>query len=212
MTAARRQLFVSLIAGLLVIGSGLFAPATAACHVAAFVEPDVETTGDAGQVVLTVELQGRVSSCEGTVDYATEDGSATAGSEYEAASGTLEFVAGDDREEDITITILSAGPEDRDFRVVLSNTTGSISGTGAPATVTISGASDPDTAGQTESEQPSEPASDEVTPEPVESDVASPAAGADEDGSSFPWVPVLAVLVLIGLGAGLVVARSTRGR
>lgn len=186
--------------------------AHAACHIAGFVESTVDVAADAGAVTLTVELQGRQPSCEGTVDWATEDGTAAAGTDYEAASGTLTFVAEDDRVEDITVTILD-GASAGDFRVALSNPTGSISGTGDPATVTITSAADPTDPPVTDDattpgDDPTDgPTTDEATEAPVTDDPTT--AADDGDGADFPWVPLLAVVVVLGLLVGWYIARRT---
>jgi hypothetical protein len=61
------------------------------------------------------------------VDYATVDGTAHAGEDYVAASGTLQFAAGETNKQ-ITITILDDALPERDeqFRLVLSNPTGGV--------------------------------------------------------------------------------------
>ncbi len=98
-----------------------------------------ETVGEgAGSVTLTVE---RVSGTDGavTVGYATANGTATAGNDYTARSGTLNFVSGQ-----LTATIQVPILEDaavegnETFTVTLSNATGGATlGTPVTATVTI---------------------------------------------------------------------------
>lgn len=177
--------------------------AQAACHIAGFVESSVEIGADESSVTLTVELQGRQPSCEGTVDWATEDGSAIAGTDYEADSGTLTFVAEDDRVEDITITILE-GASAGDFQVVLSNATGSISGTASPATVTITSDATPTEPAATDDTTTS---GDETTP-PITDD---PTEAGDEpdEGTSLPWIPILVVVIVLALLVGWYIARRT---
>ncbi len=65
------------------------------------------TEGDTGTVdaVFTVSLSA-ASSQEVTVDYATADGTATAGSDYVAGAGALTFIVGDTEE---TITVAVSG-------------------------------------------------------------------------------------------------------
>jgi hypothetical protein len=91
----------------------------------------------AGTAEITVELN-RASDDTITVDYATSDGSATAGEDYAAASGTLTFVP-DDTEESFTVGILSdevyEGDETVDLR--LSNPSGASIGPNDPAILTI---------------------------------------------------------------------------
>ena len=63
-----------------------------------------------------------------SVDYATVDGTARAGEDYVAASGTLRFAAGETNKQ-ITITILDDALKEpwEQFRLVLSNPTGGVS-------------------------------------------------------------------------------------
>lgn len=74
-----------------------------------------------------------------SVDYTTQDGSATAGSDFEATSGTLMWAAGESGAKSITVTIT----EDMDteaaetFTVELSNSSGADLGADTQATVTI---------------------------------------------------------------------------
>ena len=69
----------------------------------------------------TVRLHGAAAS-EVTVDYRTEDGTATAGSDYTARSGTLTF-APDDTERTVSVPIIDDEEEDdgETFTLVLSN-------------------------------------------------------------------------------------------
>lgn len=168
-------------------------PASAACHVAVFVEPEVEAHESDGTVSLVVELQGRVDSCAGTVDVTTVDGTAVAGEDYEAVDRTLTFVEGDDRVETVDVAILADGrAEDPEvFTVELSDPTGSISSTGGPATVRITddGATDEPTATD---EEPT--ATDEATP------VGTPPPPADDEDGGPDLLVVLAVVVVAGLG------------
>lgn len=202
-----RPAHILLVGALLATNLVLAAPgALAACHIAGFVESEVQVAADAGSVTLTVELQGRQPSCEGTVDWATEDGTATAGSDYEAGSGTLTFVAEDDRTEDITITILD-GASAGDFSVVLSNPSGSISGTGGAATVTITAA---DAATEPATEVATTPADD---PSVAPTEAPTPGVPTTDDGGArFPWIPLLAVVIVLGLLVGWYIARRTPTR
>jgi len=197
---ARALFATSLLAAALVIG--IQSTAVAACHIAGFVEGEVEVDATvhstSRSVTLTVELQGRVESCEGAVDWATEDGTAKAGTDYVGVNGTLTFVAGDDRVEDITIEILDSGFGD--FHVALSNPTGSIAGTGDPATVTIvvddiQVGSEPGPTDDATSPTGGEETEDN---DPVLDDAA-------DDG--FPWVPVLLVVIVIAVLAGVLLTR-----
>ena len=53
-----------------------------------------------------------------SVDYATEDGSAEAGTDYEATSGTLEFAAGE-RSKTIAVTVLDDAHDEGDETLIL---------------------------------------------------------------------------------------------
>ena len=118
---------------------GLALPAYAACHIATFSPTTASVAENAGSVVLTVVLQGEQPQCSGTVDYATEPGTAAAGQDYTHVQGTISFTAGDDRREQITVPILDdATPEGEErFQVRLSGQTGTIAQVGNPAIVTI---------------------------------------------------------------------------
>lgn len=173
------------------------APVSAACHVAAFVETVAEGEEAVGVVSLVVELQGGVASCAGTVDVASEDGSATAGSDYEPVSTTLTFEEGDDRVETVDLVLLDDDEAEgvEDFQVVLSNPTGSISGTGDPATVTIV-----DDEQATTSAPSGEGSGDAAVDDAV--------AGPDDDGGVVPVV----VVALVVLAAAVALGVRRRGR
>ena len=81
-----------------------------------------ESAGGASVILRrTGGIQGAVS-----VDYATRDGSAVAGSDYTATSGTLTWAAGDDVERTIDIPIVDETAEEgnEQFSLALSNLTG----------------------------------------------------------------------------------------
>lgn len=160
-------------------------PATAACHIAGFVEPEVNASPSTGVVSLIVELQGRVGSCAGSVDVATVDGTAVAGTDYEAVTRTLTFEENDDRVETVDVTILADAAAGSTFTVELSNPTGDISGTSGPATVTIAGADDPAVGGEDDGD------SDEAIAE-------EEAATADEGSNRGILLAVIAALVIGG--------------
>jgi Calx-beta domain len=63
---------------------------------------DVDETD--GQATVTVERLGGVGGAV-SVDYATSDGSATAGSDYAATSGTLHWAAGDSADKTFTVPV-----------------------------------------------------------------------------------------------------------
>jgi len=64
-----------------------------------------------------------------TVDYATADGTATAGDDYEEASGTLTFAEGETTKTiEVTVNGDTDIEDDETFTVNLSNVTGTIGG------------------------------------------------------------------------------------
>ena len=86
---------------------------------------DAEATeGLDAQILFRVTL-GRASSEPVTVSYATADGTAVAGEDYEATSGTLTFAAGE-TEQTVAVTIIDDAVEDsgETFRLVLSGPAG----------------------------------------------------------------------------------------
>ena len=97
---------------------------------------DVTVAENAGTAVFTVTLAA-ASGAEVTVDYATSDDTALAGSDYTASSGTLTFSPGDTTKTfDVTLLDDSVGEGDETFEVTLSNSTGAgIAVVGAKATI-----------------------------------------------------------------------------
>jgi hypothetical protein len=93
----------------------------------------------AGSVTVTVNRVGG-SFGAASIMYATSNGTATAGSQYTATSGTLNWAAGDGAAKTFTIPVSNAAPfiGDRSFTVTLSAPTGAVAGT-AIATITIAG-------------------------------------------------------------------------
>jgi predicted extracellular nuclease len=81
------------------------------------------TEGDAGTKILTFTVTRDNAAGDFTVDFGTHDGSATAGSDYLAAAGTLHFTAGGALSQTISVTINGdATPEPSEtFTVNLSN-------------------------------------------------------------------------------------------
>ena len=112
----------------------------AAADAVGFSAPAYLVTETGGAAVVTVN---RVGSTAGTatVDYTTEDGSALAGTNYTAESGTLTFAAGQDSQT-ITIPIQDDGiaTPDLSFQIVLENPTGTSLGSVTDAVVTIADA------------------------------------------------------------------------
>ena len=82
------------------------------------------TEGVDSEVVFRVTLES-ASSGTVTVNYATADGTATAGEDYTATSGALTFAPGE-TEKTVSVTILDDTVEDsaETFRLVLSNPSG----------------------------------------------------------------------------------------
>ena len=94
-----------------------------------FAVTDVRADKAAGTAELTVVRTGGNQTML-TIDYATVDGTAVAGTDYAAASGTLVFYA-DRNEQVIEIPLIDDGvatDEERTFQVVLSNLKGDSEG------------------------------------------------------------------------------------
>ena len=73
-----------------------------------------------------------------SVAYATADGTATATSDYTATSGTLEWAAGDNDPNEITVPVLAAATDGQTFTITLTAPVGATLATGANVTtVTI---------------------------------------------------------------------------
>jgi hypothetical protein len=87
---------------------------------------------------LTVTLKPAASQLV-TAQYATADGSAKAGADYEAKQGTVTFFAGETSQK-LSFTVLPDKKHEKDekFKVVLSNPTGAmLSSSGASGRCTI---------------------------------------------------------------------------
>lgn len=100
-------------------------------------EANVSESGDS--VVLTLVRGGSTAGAV-SVDYATQDGSATAGEDYVAAAGTVSWADGDGADKTIEIALLedTNQEEAEDFLVLLSNPTGNaVLGGNAAIAVTI---------------------------------------------------------------------------
>ena len=103
-----------------------------------FASEGVNVRESAGSVSLTVARRGGALGAVG-VRWATADGTASAGSEYTAGSGTLSFADGE-TSKTLTVAILddTAAEENKSFTVTLGNVTGGASlGDVATCTVTI---------------------------------------------------------------------------
>ena len=130
-----------------------------------------------------------------TVDYATADGTALAGSDYTAASGTLTFAAGDTSK---TIVVLvtddSLGEGDEDFTVTLSSAsnagmsngeaTGTITDNEIP-TLTIADATATEGASVSFTVTLDPESSSDVTVAYATSDGTATADSADADGADY---------------------------
>lgn len=117
----------------------VWVPAYAACHSASFDPAAYQVRERDGRVRITVENPGAAPG-DRRVDYETVDGSAKAGSDYTARSGTLAFTITDRTETiEIPITNDSSVEGAETFQVRLKARNGScIQSLGDPATVTIS--------------------------------------------------------------------------
>ncbi len=120
-----------------------------ACH---YITPGLSVAsvsineGDSGPATVTFTVTlATASNREVTVDYATSDGTATAGSDYTAASGTLTFAAGETTQTiDVTVTGDAIDEPDETFTVTLRDP---VNATLATATATATIRDDDDTPG-----------------------------------------------------------------
>ena len=109
---------------------------------------DVRAGEDAGEMVFAVALSV-ASSHEVTVDYATSDGTAAAGSDYTAVSGTLTFAPGSTAAQEVRVAIAADAvdeAEEERFALTLSNAANAGlagGGTALSATGTIDDDDDP---------------------------------------------------------------------
>ncbi len=93
---------------------------------------------EGGTVVITVTRTGGSSGAV-TVDYASSDGTAAAGSDYTAVSGTLTFAAGE-TSQTFTVTLLDDALNEADETLTLTLSSpggGAVLGSPAAATLTI---------------------------------------------------------------------------
>ncbi|MGH2757751.1 MAG: Calx-beta domain-containing protein, partial [Actinomycetota bacterium] len=94
-------------------------------------------TESGGPLILTVTRSGGTTGVA-TVNYATSNGSASAGSDYTNTSDTLIFTAGETSENiSVPITNDTATESNETFTVTLSSPTGASLGTPSSSTVTI---------------------------------------------------------------------------
>jgi chitinase len=101
----------------------------------AFVVLDASATESAGPVAFSVVMTNSSASTQ-TVDYATTDGTATAGSDYTSTSGTLTFTAGE-TSKTVNVPILddSLNEADETFTLTLSNSTLTLNDSTATGTI-----------------------------------------------------------------------------
>lgn len=93
---------------------------------------------NAGTVTITATRAGG-STGAASVNYATSNGTATAGSDYTATSGTLNWVDGESADKTFNVSITNdvAVEGNEDFNVTLSGASGASLGAPSSATVTI---------------------------------------------------------------------------
>ncbi|HWJ34689.1 MAG TPA: Calx-beta domain-containing protein, partial [Steroidobacteraceae bacterium] len=97
-------------------------------------------TPASGSLIITVNRSG--SSGAVTAQYSTANGTAIAGTDFSASSGTLSWANGDVSAKTFAIPILAKGSGGKTFSVVLSNVSGATLGTQS-ATITIAAATAP---------------------------------------------------------------------
>jgi hypothetical protein len=102
-----------------------------------FSSAEYSASADAGTVTLTLNRAGN-TLVSTTVGYATADGSALAGRDYAAASGTVSFAAGQ-ASKTISIPVLTnpSGAPSVAFSVSLLDPTGAVIGAAGTAVVTV---------------------------------------------------------------------------
>lgn len=103
-----------------------------------FSESAYSVSEDGGTIQIPVQRTG-ASAGASSVDYATSDGTATAGVDYVAASGTLNWADGDTTDKTIEVTINddSDAVGDRNFNLALSNPINCLFNEPSAAVVTI---------------------------------------------------------------------------
>ena len=149
---------------------------------------DAEATeGDDSAIVFRVTLES-TSSGTVTVNYATADGTATAGEDYTATSGTLTFAPGE-TEKTVSVAIIDDEVEDsgETFRLILSDPAGG-SLADAEATGTIFN-TDPPPTQMSVSEAAGEDLPADTTTTGVVA-IGATAAGEIESGSDRDWFAV----------------------
>jgi choice-of-anchor B domain-containing protein len=98
-----------------------------------FVGAAATASEGAGTVRVTVRRNAGFAGAV-SIDYATSDGAATAGNDYTAAAGTLNWTVGDLAERHIDIALIddTANEPNEIFRMTLSNATGGAAIDGSP--------------------------------------------------------------------------------
>lgn len=91
-----------------------------------------------GNASVDVRRTGGIAGAA-SVDYASADGTATAGSDYTAATGTLNWMDGESGSKTITVAVTDETDVDSDenFTITLSNVSGAALGANVSLTVTI---------------------------------------------------------------------------
>ncbi len=136
------------------------------------------TGGYGGSVTITVNRTGG-SSGAASVSYATSDGTAAADADYTAASGTLDFAAGE-TSKTFTVTAINDGLDEADetINLSLSNPTGGAT-LGTPPTATVTIVDDDDaqpTPTPSPTPTPEPPPTPEPSPTPIETPTPTPTA------------------------------------
>jgi endoglucanase len=117
-------------------GAPVVAPGTLSLSAATYVAAQ-----NVGALVVTINRTAGFSGAVG-ITYATSDGTATAGTDYTAATGTVEWAADDAAAKTFSVPISNATPfvGSRSFMIALSSPTGGATvGTPSSATATING-------------------------------------------------------------------------
>lgn len=107
------------------VDAGLRIRSASTAPIIEFAKASYITFETAGSITITVN-RTNTSTGAVSVNYATSDGLAVAGTNYTAASGTLSWGAGDLSPKTFTVPLLNDGvsDQDKDFVVTLSNPTG----------------------------------------------------------------------------------------
>jgi len=123
-------------------GGGGMGSALVTSDSVAFSAPDYGVLQSGASVMLTVTRGGDSAAAAISVAYATADGTALAGTDYTAATGTLQWAAGDASSKNLAITIANtaAYSGSKTFAVTLTDPSGgAVLAAPSSATVTISG-------------------------------------------------------------------------